>query len=171
MTDSSDVPIGPRRAAMWIHLAGAACAPLAIALPWFITTQLSHGGIGAFVAPYMGLLLPVVTWRLLRSSHPFVDENGRNVVNFHLSMAVFVTIFLLTSALAITSLCGGFPLHMNKPVTLLTNTGLFIFGIALLLLPAQGLSSSYLSVYGAIRGAKGQVYRYPFSLNFFKARL
>lgn len=171
MTDSTELPIGPRRAAMWIHLAGATCAPLAITLPWLITTRLSHGGMGAFIAPYSGLLLPFMTWRLLRSSHPFVDENGRNAVNFHLSMAVFVTIFLMTATLAIASLCGGISIHMNKSATLFTNMGMFIFWTALVLLPAQGLSSTYLSVYGASRGAKGQVYRYPFTLNFFKARL
>jgi uncharacterized protein len=169
MTDSS-MPIGSRRAAMWVHLAGSLCAPLALALPWLVTTRLSHGGIGAFIAPYLGLLLPIGVWRRGRLSHPFVDENGRNAVNFHLSMAVFVTIFLLVATLAIVSLCGGISIHMNKSATLLTNTGMFIFWTALVLLPAQGLSSTCLSFYGATQAAKGQVYCYPFALNFFKAR-
>jgi uncharacterized protein len=169
MTDFTELPIGPRRAAMGVHLAGAACAPLAIALPWLVTTQLSHGGIGAFIAPYLGLLLLVTEWTVVRLSHPFVDESGRHAVNFHLSMAVFVTIYGLVAALIVVSLCGSF--NLNTAVTPASNMGLFVFFGSVVLLGFQGLFSVVLSFYGASRALGGHVYRYPFALNFFKARL
>jgi uncharacterized Tic20 family protein len=177
MTDSSSLPIGPRRAAMWIHLSGVCCAPLAIALVVLISivgpNMIVYSGLGFLLfgaALGHGVLIPLGVWSGLRHSDPFVDESGRHAVNFHGSMAILVTIYGLASSLIITSLCASTS-QPNSSDTIWTSLGVLIFFVSVVLLGLQGLFSVVLSFYGASRALGGHVYCYPFALNFFKARL
>jgi uncharacterized protein len=152
----SDLPIEVRVNARWIHLTGAACAPIAILM---LVIPL----LGAFP---LSLLFPYFTWKSLRESHPFVEENGRNVMNFHGSMAVYSWIFGFVWFLMTLSACGAVGGSTGSAVNLLV--GIFYLGPVVLLI--QSITSLVLGIYGAKLAYRGQTYRYPFAQELFKAR-
>src|SRR4051794_18465566 len=53
------------------------------------------------VVPGLNIIGPVVMWLLKREEHPFIDDQGKEAVNFHISMAIYglVSAFLVA--------CGG----------------------------------------------------------------
>lgn len=64
-----------RQTAMWCHLAGAIASGLHLA---------SGGGITVFL-----FLVPLIIWLGAREDSSFVDDHGREAVNFQISLIVY----------------------------------------------------------------------------------
>ncbi len=155
---NGELPPEIRAQAMWMHIAGIG----AIA--------------GSFLGmPLLSLAIPLISWQSTRSRHPFIAENGRNATNFHISIAVYSTIFWLVTILIFLSLCGifsggGSGISPSAPfgpeVTGILFNGLWITmaGFAVL----QPIFSLIASIVGAVKAKRGQVYSYPLMLQFFK---
>jgi hypothetical protein len=111
--------------AMFCHLAGL--AGLSPILPF----------IGSAVAP-------LVIWQLKKDEMPFVDEQGRQAVNFQLSMLLYG---------AIGSVVGF--------VT-------FTEALILVVLWVVGLVDLIFVLIAAVRANSGQHYHYPLAIRFFK---
>ncbi|QOJ00016.1 MAG: DUF4870 domain-containing protein [Phycisphaeraceae bacterium] len=102
-----------RQIAMWCHLSGAIVAGLAL---------ISGGAVTglAFVAP-------LIIWQVNKAASPFVDDHGREAVNFQLSCLFYtiaVSVFpdesgdALQRTVALGSLAGtafaGFAAHNGR---------------------------------------------------------
>lgn len=57
--------------AMWCHLAG---------LAWL-------AGI-----PFAGVIAPLVIWQIKKDEHPFIDSQGKEALNFQISMAIYAAV-------------------------------------------------------------------------------
>ena len=86
------------------------------------------------------VLGPLLVWMIKKEDHPFVDEQGKEAVNFQ------ITMMLLAIA------CGL----------------LAFFVIGLLLLPFVLIVAVVFSVVGAVKANEGEHYRYPFALRLIK---
>ena len=86
------------------------------------------------------VLGPLLVWMIKKEDHPFVDEQGKEAVNFQITMLLL----LLLSAL-LTLLVIGF-----------------------LLLPLVIIVATVFSVVGALKANEGVHYRYPFALRLIK---
>ena len=96
-----------------------------------------------FFAPLVGLgffLGPLVVWLLKRHDVPFVDEQGKEAVNFQLTM--FIT-FVIAAVLLIAL-------------------------IGFVLLPALAILDVVLLIIAAVKANDGEHYRYPFAIRFIK---
>ncbi|MFM1921438.1 MAG: hypothetical protein RLZZ303_3072 [Candidatus Hydrogenedentota bacterium] len=110
-------------------------APDKDARTWDMICHLS--AFGAFVLPFFGnIIIPAVIWLLKRESHPFIDDQGKEVLNFQITLTMLVFVAFL--------LC-------------------FVF-IGFLLLPALGIYGVIMTIIGAVRANDGVTYRYPFTL-------
>lgn len=118
-------PVGPetnRDARMWAmicHLAG-----LAFLLP---------------IVPGIGSVLgPLIVWLIKKDQFPFVDEQGKEALNFQITMLIYGVV-----------------------------AGLLIFAcIGIILLPAVVIVDIALVIIAAIKANDGFHYRYPYPLIF-----
>lgn len=97
------------------------------------------GGIGVFIGP-------LVIWLMKREEMPFVEDQGKEALNFNITFAILAAILFL---IGIVTLGIGF---------ILTLPILAIAGIAWLIL----------TVIAAIKSNEGTAYRYPFSIRLIK---
>jgi uncharacterized Tic20 family protein len=89
----------------------------------------------------IGVLLgPLVVWLLKKHQHPFINEHGREAVNFQITMVVAALVSLVLTFVVI-----GFLL-------------LIVIGISVVVFP----------VIGAIQASKGEPYRYPFAIRLIQ---
>lgn len=97
------------------------------------------GSIGCFIGP-------LVIWLLKKDTMPFVNDQGREALNFNITVGIaFLALFVLT----IVTLGIG---------ALITLPLMIIIGIAWLVL----------TIIAAIKANEGVAYRYPFALRLIK---
>lgn len=119
-----------RQWAMFAHLS---------ALLGGILTSGWAGSVGCFIGP-------LVIWLLKKDTMPFVNDQGREALNFNITVGiVFLGLFLLS----VVTL--GLGLVLTLPL-------MVIIGIAWLVL----------TILAAIKANEGVSYRYPFALRLVK---
>ena len=100
-------------------------------------------GLAGFVVPVIlsGIIAPLIIWQIKKDDHPFIDEHGKEALNFQISIGIYA----LVSLLLIPVFCIG--------AFLLTAVG--IFNLVFLLI-------------AAIKSNNGFHYRYPLCIRFIK---
>lgn len=91
-------------------------------------------------APFLSIVAPVIMWQVKKPGSRFIDDHGREAVNFHLSMLIY----MLASAL------------------------LMFVVIGVVLLPAVYALGIVGIVLSSIAARHGEYYRYPMCLRFLR---
>jgi uncharacterized Tic20 family protein len=95
-----------------------------------------------FIIPVPGVnyIAPLIIWLLKKEEMPFVDDQGKQAMNFQLTVLIVALVcFALT---------------------------LVVIGIPMLI--ALGIYTFVMIVIAAIKANDGIAYRYPFTIQFFK---
>ncbi len=102
-----------------------------------VITHLSQ--LIVLITGFGSLLVPLVLWLTQKEKVYLMDEHGKNIINFQLSLFVYFVICI--------------------PLILL-------FGLGLLGLVVLGIISIVFPIINAIRANNGEVPTYPFTFNF-----
>ena len=103
---------------------------------WGMFCHLS--ALAGTIIPFGNIIGPLVIYSLKRQEYDFVDDQGKEALNFQITMSILMII-----------------------------SGILIFvliGIALLAI--VGLFSIVFTVVGALKANQGEFYRYPFNIRF-----
>lgn len=97
-------------------------------------------GLAGFVVPFGNVLGPLIVWAIKKDDHAFVDDQGKEALNFQLTVALAVII----AAFLILALVG------------------------LVLIPLVVIYTLIMVIIAAIKANDGIYYRYPLTFRFFK---
>ena len=92
------------------------------------------------LAIFTGFIAPLIIWLLKKDEDPFIDNQGKEALNFQIT----VLIAMLVSGL-LSFACIGF-----------------------ILMPAVGIADVVFCIIASIKANSGQAYRYPVSIRFIK---
>ena len=119
-----------------------------------------------FVFPFGHIITPLIAWQTLKNRSPFLDEQGKEAVNFNLSYTLYS--FILTLALIPFSI-GTFFTNFNNLDTFNLNMpnmfGFIGIGAVSGILYVAGIA---LVIIAAIKAKEGENYNYPFTIKFIK---
>lgn len=132
-----------------------------------------------YFIPFGSFIFPILLWSSKRDS-AFVSQNGRNVINFQLSMLLYYVILILTAAFIVI----GFAINeinwefsTNELITMnvetirkLTGLGL-IAGFAIVLTGLLKIAEFFLIIVAAVAASEGKIYKYPLTINFIRTSL
>jgi uncharacterized Tic20 family protein len=93
-----------------------------------------------FIIPFASIIGPLIIWMIKRDEMPFVDDQGKESLNFQITM----TLALIASAILIFALIG---------IPLLAAVLIFQFTVVII---------------ASIKANEGVYYRYPLSFRFIK---
>ena len=110
----------------------------------------------SMVIPFGHLVGPLVVWMVKRDQYPLVKDQGRESLNFQLTVTIFSIILLIVLVVGILGFAAG------EHEGTMPNTVLFS-GLGLL---ALGIINLIFVIIAAVRSYKGEAYRYPFSIHF-----
>ena len=122
-----------------------------------------------YLFPLGSIITPLILWQTQKDKSNFLDENGKEAVNFNISFAIYI--FIL-SASFFSFLFGSFfnfvdDIHIDFGNNY-SNYNLFgFFGIA----STVGLISIIkiaLIIIASMKANDGEIYKYPFTINFIK---
>ncbi len=106
---------------------------------WAMIAHLA-GFLGYFLPVIGSLIGPLIIWQLKKDLHPYVDEQGKEALNFQITVLIAAFVSFLLMQIAI-----GFVL-----------IGVVVVGAIVLMIIA------------AIKANEGAPYRYPFCLRLIK---
>lgn len=101
--------------------------------------------------PFGNLLGPLLIWLFKRNEYELVEDQGKEVLNFQISITIyglilsalgalfFITVILIPVAVVLFILVGG----------------LFVFSLVM-------------TIVGAIHASNGEIYRYPLTIRLIK---
>ncbi len=99
----------------------------------------SHLG-GLFTVSFLGIIIPLLIWLFKGNESAFIKEQGREIVNFQVSLSIY---FLLCALVAFTiiGMVVAFPAMF----------ALFVINVVSI-------------IKGSIKASKGEKFRYPINL-------
>lgn len=121
-----------------IGYAGGAIEQSKDARTWGMLAHLSA------LVQFLGIpsvLGPLVVWLIKKNEYPFVNDQGKEALNFHIT--VFIVALILTPTICLA-------------------------GIGILLLVALGITALILAIIAAMKANEGVAYRYPLTLRLIK---
>ena len=97
-----------------------------------------------FVLAILAIIIPIVMWQIKKEDSPFLDDHGRETVNFHISLVLWSIIFTAISIPLGFVTCGiGFGLAFVP----------YIIGLIGMVQASQAAN-------------RGEFYRYPMTFRF-----
>ena len=90
--------------------------------------------------PFGSLIGPLILWQMKREMHPFIDDQGKEALNFQISVAIASAICLLLMVVVV---------------------GFFLFGLV-------AIGALVLTIIAGVKANEGVPYRYPFTWRLIK---
>jgi len=97
-------------------------------------------GLAGFLIPFGNVIAPLIIWQIKKDQMPFVDDQGKEAVNFQITVTIAVLICLVLTVIL----------------------------IGLLLLPLVAIGALVLTIIAAVRANEGARYRYPLTLRLIR---
>lgn len=130
-----------------------------------------------YVIPFGNFLIPTVLWAL-NKDNDFINAQGKNAINFQLSILVYTLILGLITVLGILLFADNIFIFLQQLDTnnfyfspsytfSFTAIGVFIFSILSLFL-LLFVFELYAVIRAAICASKGEVYAYPLCISFIQ---
>ena len=106
---------------------------------WAMICHLS--GLAGIILPASGnIVAPLIIWQIKKDNNPFIDEQGKEAVNFQISMSIY-----LIASIILSFICVG--------AFLIVATIIVFFVFTLI---------------AAVKANNGYHYRYPLTMRFIK---
>ncbi len=105
---------------------------------WGMFCHLS--ALAGFIIPFGNLIGPLVLWLMKKDESQFVDNQGKESVNFQISFLIYACISAL----------------------------LIVIVIGIVLLIVLGVGMLILVIVASIKASNGEQYRYPMAIRFIK---
>ena len=105
---------------------------------WALIAHLS--ALAGFIVPFGHIIGPLVVWLIKKDESPFVDDQGKEAINFQISM----TLYAVIAAILI----------------------LVVIGIFLLI--GIGILDIVLVIIAAVKANAGEKFRYPLTIRFIR---
>ncbi|MCA9304057.1 MAG: DUF4870 domain-containing protein [Phycisphaerales bacterium] len=104
--------------------------------------------LGHIVLTVIAIAIPIIMWAVKKSESPFLDDHGREAINFQISLLIWSLVLPVIAAIVGFLTCGvGFVLLV--PAALLP----YILGLV-------GM------IQASIAANRGEFYRYPMTMRF-----
>jgi uncharacterized Tic20 family protein len=112
---------------------------------------------GLITVLFLNIIIPLVIWLTQKNDSAFVDEQGKEIVNFQISLTIYGVV------MAIIGIVG---LVVASPV------GIALSIVGLVVAFPAGIALYIVNVFSVIRGAikasNGQAFLYPINLRLIK---
>ncbi|NNE78127.1 MAG: DUF4870 domain-containing protein [Pricia sp.] len=137
-----------------------------------------------FFIPFGNFIIPLVLWTANKKEYEFVDHNGKQALNFQISLLLYS---IILGIISIPFFIGFFPnifdfdfigfqsLSHYNDLDIRFDTDDFQFGKWMLPLGIAGLAQGALfvvnivyTILATIRTNEGQIFKYPITINFIK---
>jgi uncharacterized protein len=143
------------------------------------TATFTHlSALTQYCIPLGNYIFPILIWTSKKDKSEFVDYNGKQVLNFQLSLLLYslvlimiaIPAFLFTvfSSMNLNDVIENHETFLNH-INLNTDLSLITVGLtAMLIFIILKFLEFFLIIYAAVKTSNGELYKYPLSIPFIK---
>jgi uncharacterized Tic20 family protein len=143
-----------------------------------LATFIHLSALSQYFIPFGCFIFPILIWTSKKDKSEFIDYNGKQVINFQLSMFIYtlvlaiiaVPIFIVTvlKTIPLETLLNEYNFrdhHFN-----IENSGstLIVVILAIILFIGLKIAEFLLIINASIKTSNGEKYKYPLSISFLK---
>ncbi|UFH35603.1 DUF4870 domain-containing protein [Flavobacterium acetivorans] len=143
-----------------------------------IATFTHLSALTQYFIPFGNYIFPILIWSSKKDKSEFVDHNGKQVLNFQLSLLLYSLILIIIAVpIFLITLLKNIPFSaiINDNDVIINNfdfensIGLITVGIiAVLIFFALKVAEFFLIIYASIKTSNGEKYKYPITIPFLK---
>ncbi|MBD2168117.1 DUF4870 domain-containing protein [Calothrix membranacea FACHB-236] len=132
---------------------------------WMLLFFLVFLGIPLYLP--LNILFPLVIWRLNKFKSPWIDFQGKEALNFQISLTMYILIVIILSLLMMLIMFGIALINnstgkeIKTVLNILLSLWLGLTGLMILL-------QLFLVNFAAMKAYKGKHYRYPVTIRFLR---
>ena len=131
-----------------------------------------------YFIPFGNYIFPIILWTSKKEQSEFVDHNGKQVLNFQLSILIYslilamiaIPIFLYTvlKNISINDIINDRHIIFEN-FDYGNSIGILTVGVlALLIIACIKIAEFFLVIYAAVKASNGEEYNYPMTIPFLK---
>ena len=133
--------------------------------------------LSQYCIPFGNYIFPILIWSSNKDKSEFIDFNGKQVINFQLSMFLYSLILaVIAIPILITTFFSSIPSDAILSETYFENhfnveniTGIVIVAIiAAILFVGLKVAEFILIIYASLKASNGENYEYPLTIPFLK---
>ena len=134
--------------------------------------------LSQYIIPFGNYIFPILIWTSYKDKSEFVNYNGKQTLNFQLSLLLYTLILALVAIpIFITVFLQNLPIEavFNNEDFFIRNfdfqgniTLLSIGATAVLLFGLLKFVEFFLVIYASIKTSNGELYKYPLTIPFIK---
>ncbi|MUV03131.1 DUF4870 domain-containing protein [Flavobacterium rakeshii] len=130
-----------------------------------------------YFIPLGNFIFPTLIWSLKKHDSKFVDYNGKQIINFQLSLFLYSLLLIIIAIPVILyttlndlSFNAVNEFHfINEQFSVEKITGIVTIAIlAILILLAMKALEFFLIIYASVKNSNGENYNYPLTIKFIK---
>ncbi|MCP5467668.1 MAG: DUF4870 domain-containing protein [Deltaproteobacteria bacterium] len=110
---------------------------------WAMFCHLS--ALSMYLIPFGDILGPLIIWQIKKDEFPELNAHGKEALNFHLSMLIYMI-----------------------PVTIIGILGTIFCFVGFIILPVIPVLSTVFSIIAGIKANQGEFYQYPLTIRMIK---
>ena len=132
---------------------------------WIFLFMLIFLGIPLYLP--LNILVPLLIWKLKKSQCPWIDFQGKEALNFQISLSLYI-LFIIVISLFLVLASFGISITTNgtvNAVTTVLNSLLFAWMWLISILLSLQL---FIVTFAAIKAYNGQHYRYPLTVRILR---
>jgi len=134
--------------------------------------------LSQYFIPFGNYIFPILIWSTNKDKSEFIDYNGKQVLNFQLSMLLYslvlamiaipVLIVTVFNNVPLNAICNDHDFVLNH-FSIENSTGFIIVAlIAILLFVGLKVAEFFLIIFASVKASNGEKYQYPLTIPFIK---
>lgn len=138
---------------------------LSALLGWILLCFLVFFGIPLYLP--LNILPPLIIWRFKKAQYPWIDLQGKESLNFQLSLT-FYTFIGITISLILVLASFSLAVSNNGYINEFKNILNSLLIILLSLISFKLILQSFVVTFAAVKAYNGEHYRYPFTIRVLR---
>ncbi|HPJ30170.1 MAG TPA: DUF4870 domain-containing protein [Methanothrix sp.] len=123
--------------------------------------------------PLGNVLGPLAVWLVKRNQHPFVDDQGKEALNFQLSVTLYLVLAGVLIFFSVGSMAFFWPAFHHGMMDFWNPLAMpfampFAFLLGLFLVFGLFVADVILAIVAAVRTSNGKAFRYPLTIRAIK---
>lgn len=143
-----------------------------------VSTAIHLSTLTQYFIPFGNYIFPIIIWSSKKKDSEFIDANGKQVLNFQLSMLLYslilcliaipIIIYVVLKNVTWNEILNDNHHHFHE-LTIGQSTGFVTLALcAVAVFGFLKMMEFILIIYASVKASNGELYKYPLSIPFFK---